>query len=637
MNKRRFEQAFALPTVVITAVILMMLLVGGLSSVTSVRRGLNEQYYASIAREAAEAGLAYAQSCITKNLTDGASSGWGFDSTTTLKMGMNCSGAYPSGVNCDSAPTVTPNQCYVYYDPTANPGVRSSFAVGALQTLAGGSYTIKVTSSVSLYNGSGAVYKSYPTTQQKRISVDPHVGLMSGNDTSCSIQYGNLYCWGRNDYGQVGIGTTNAINGSPPGVLSPAAVGGALTGKYVHAVATGINHTCAVTGPNVLPGITKFTDGSNASTKIYCWGDNSLGQFGNTSWTNITYPEATRVLNMTDHYATAISGRDFNCIIANVNATPSITHNYCWGDNNQKQAGRSANCSTASDADTPDPKPAFGCQLTWANATNAVIEDTIQVNAVTSGTACGVIASEGQIMWCKGNGSQGTLGNGGTADEPRAVRVRDSGSNPITGVIKVATNNGRACALATYGSPAGLPKLFCWGSNWDSGGVYGGMTPMYQIDSRFSQQKLLWATQMQTNRTDTTYVFYNRAVSDFAISDWNTCFISAGVVYCAGYNDEGQLGQGHLNGPDGLPSISPGDAGTTGSKVRSIEWAAPVGGALSGKTVVSIVGGNNHFCVSTSENDVYCWGENAFGQLGDGTTTNRTSPVKANVPKNIVY
>jgi alpha-tubulin suppressor-like RCC1 family protein len=160
---------------------------------------------------------------------------------------------------------------------------------------------------------------------------------------------------------------------------------------------------------------------------------------------------------------------------------------------------------------------------------------------------------------------------------------------------------------------------------------------MYQIDSRFSAQKLLWATQMQTNRTDTTFVFYNRDVSDFAISDWNTCFISAGTVYCSGYNNLGQLGQGHFNGPDGLPSIAPGDAATAASKIRSIEWAAPVGGLLAGKTAVAIVGGNNHFCVTTSEKDVYCWGDNSYGQLGDGTTTNRPSPVKASTPRTIVY
>ena len=629
---RRFEQAFALPTVVITSVILLMLLVGGLSSTTSVRRGLTEQYYNTLAREAAESGIAYGRNCINKSLESGVTTGWGFDASTTLATGDTCAGTFPAGVDCVNAPTADPNQCFVYYGDTDSPKTFSSFVISALQVLGGSVYTLRVTGTVGLYTPTSLTpYETHTYVQQQTVATDPHVGVTSGNDTSCSIQYGKLYCWGNNDYGQVGNGTISAA------VLTPTLIQGALAGKYVHAVATGISHTCAVAGPQPLPSSAKFASDPTVSSKIYCWGSNALGQYGNlpATWSNVTAPSDTRVLNMTDHYATAISGRDYNCIIATSISAYPLNHTYCWGDNNQLQAGRSANCTTASDADTPNPKPAFGCTLRWANATNAELTDTLQLSAVTSGTACGVLASESQIIWCKGNGSQGTLGNGGTTDESRAVRVRDSGSVAITGVTKVATNNGRACALATYGSPAGLPKLFCWGSNWDSGGSYNS-TLDYRLDSRFGATRYLWATQMQTNRVDTTYVFYNRPVSDFAITDWNTCFISAGIVYCSGYNAEGQLGQGHTNGPTGTPSVADGLA-TAGSQVRSIEWAVPVGGVLTGKTVVAIEGGNNHFCAVTSDNNVYCWGANDVGQLGDGTTTNRTSPVQANVPKNIIY
>lgn len=633
MNKRRFEQAFALPTVVITAVILMMLLVGGLSSVTSVRRGLNEQYYASIAREAAEAGLVYAQSCITKNLTDGATSGWGFSSTTTLKMGMNCSGAYPSGVNCDSAPTVTPNQCYVYYDPTANPGVRSSFVVGALQTLAGGSYTINVTSNVSLYNGSGAAYKSYPTTQQKRISIDPHIGLVTGNDTSCSIQYGKLYCWGKNNSGQVG-------NGSLTDVLAPILVQGALADKYVHAVMTGMDHTCAVTGPSPIPSANKFASDPTVSSKVYCWGDNSQGQYGNAATAEVLVPSDTAVVKLTDKYATAISGRDHTCIITKEISNPALSYVYCWGDNNQNQAGRSTNCTTASNADTPNPKAALGCAIRWNNATNDVLATNVQINGVTNGSTCGILTQEGNIAWCIGNADWGALGNGDVngTDLPRASRVRTTSGEVVTGMTKVAENNGRACGLAYYaltGSDATIGKVFCWGQNADDQGTN---VVQYRIDSRLTGIQYGYALAIQTNRVDTTYQFFTKNVTDFGIADWNTCFIVAGEVYCSGYNNRGQLGQGDTNGPDGLPSVAPTGASTVpAAKVRSMEWAAKVQGALVGKVAVELVGGNNHFCAITSDKDVYCWGANDVGQLGDGTTTDRTLPVKASIPRNITY
>ena len=36
----------------------------------------------------------------------------------------------------------------------------------------------------------------------------------------------------------------------------------------------------------------------------------------------------------------------------------------------------------------------------------------------------------------------------------------------------------------------------------------------------------------------------------------------------------------------------------------------------------------SHTCALRRNGDLYCWGKNDLGQLGDGTTTNRTSPVR---------
>ena len=150
MNTRRFERGFALPTVVITAVILMMLLAGGLSTVTNVRKALSEQYYIGLAREAAEAGVAYAQSCADKNIAAGASTGWGYDATT-LQTGDLCNGSFPAGVNCTSSPTATTDQCYVYYNASTSPGVRTNFSIAAVAITGTTTYMIQSTGTVSLY------------------------------------------------------------------------------------------------------------------------------------------------------------------------------------------------------------------------------------------------------------------------------------------------------------------------------------------------------------------------------------------------------------------------------------------------------------------------------------------------------
>ena len=85
----------------------------------------------------------------------------------------------------------------------------------------------------------------------------------------------------------------------------------------------------------------------------------------------------------------------------------------------------------------------------------------------------------------------------------------------------------------------------------------------------------------------------------------HTCALtSAGAVKCWGPNDYGQLG----------------DASERGSS-RPVA----VSGLAGGITAVAV--GGLHTCAITKAERLKCWGDNANGQLGDGTTTNRAVPV----------
>ena len=134
---------------------------------------------------------------------------------------------------------------------------------------------------------------------------------------------GEMWCWGFNQFGQIGDGTTleGTVNSSsmPPGrsravrVLRSAGV--ALTG--ITAIATGGNSSCAV-----------------ISGAAWCWGLNDKGQLGNGTITNRLYPvqvistDGTPLANIDD----LSSGVEHTCAVANQKAL-------CWGENSSGQLG----------------------------------------------------------------------------------------------------------------------------------------------------------------------------------------------------------------------------------------------------------------------------------------------------------
>ena len=89
----------------------------------------------------------------------------------------------------------------------------------------------------------------------------PASSLSSGNAHNCAVTTaGAVWCWGQNDYGQLGDGTSTSSN-------TPVAVSG--LGSGVVAVAAGYAHTCAVTSAGA----------------VWCWGRNIYGQLGDGTTT----------------------------------------------------------------------------------------------------------------------------------------------------------------------------------------------------------------------------------------------------------------------------------------------------------------------------------------------------------------
>jgi alpha-tubulin suppressor-like RCC1 family protein len=102
----------------------------------------------------------------------------------------------------------------------------------------------------------------------------------------------------------------------------------------------------------------------------------------------------------------------------------------------------------------------------------------------------------------------------------------------------------------------------------------------------------------------------------------HTCAIASGAAYCWGANGHGQLG----NGTSGAANISD----------MSSYAPVPVQGLTSGVTAISAgaypdPAGVDMTC-AIANGDVYCWGNNYYGQLGNGTTTDSSVPVKVQFP-----
>ncbi|TVR94406.1 MAG: RCC1 repeat-containing protein, partial [Wenzhouxiangellaceae bacterium] len=155
------------------------------------------------------------------------------------------------------------------------------------------------------------------TTQSRRTAVDV-VGLgngvaavSTGRGHSCALTLaGAVLCWGRNNFGQLGDGSTSQR-------LTPVQVSGLTSG--VQAIALGDAHSCAIAG-------------SGAAS---CWGHNFLGQLGNGSSEDRSVPGL--VFGLTSGVQAISAGHAHSCAIAAGGGAR------CWGYNLGGQLGDGTN------------------------------------------------------------------------------------------------------------------------------------------------------------------------------------------------------------------------------------------------------------------------------------------------------
>lgn len=467
----------------------------------------------------------------------------------------------------------------------------------------------------SNYNGelgNGQLDEEHITFVERTISREIVAGLRdvvqveAGDDTTCAVTIGGeLYCWGYHFL-------TDENEALPVLVDSlPAAAKTVVVGR---------EHTCVL-----------LDDG-----QVYCWGFGAYGQLGDgrDHFEDVTTePQPVPGLEEISHLA---AGTVHTCGIG-VSGTA-----YCWGFNTEGQVGVIAQHTCL----LTDP-----CQLKPAEV--EVLPDEGEPISITAGGRHSCVLFESGSAACWGSNSSGQLGSGNDADSLDPVMVVADGSELDDAVSDPEPDAGTEPARA--GAPSVLVAgeshncditegvVTCWGSN-HRGAIGVDYTTEEEYFVPFKQ----------------TSIDLGEPAIDLALGRDHTCaLVESGAVYCWGSNRLGQLGAEtvaeivlrpvRVEGLSGVVALGGGDQHTcavlAAGALRCWGWnhAGQLGNGEASddgrsnleisienvgglRDVVQVDGGLSHTCALTEPGDVYCWGSNEFGKLGDGGDLSHSRP-----------
>jgi alpha-tubulin suppressor-like RCC1 family protein len=489
---------------------------------------------------------------------------------------------------------------------------------------AGGSHSLAIKTDGTLWawglNSSGQLGLGDTTQRTSPVQIGSDTNWQSvsaGGSHSLAIKTdGTLWAWGLNSSGQLGLGDTTQRT-------SPVQVGLATDWQSVSA---GASHSLAIK-----------TDGT-----LWAWGANGNGQLGLGDTTQRDSP--VQVGLATDWQS--VSAGDTHSLAIKTNGAL-----WGWGRNNNGQLGLGDTTQRTSPVQV-------GSDTNW--------------QSVSAGGSHSLAIKTDGTLWAWGLNSSGQLGLGDTTQRTSPVQVGSA-----TDWQSVSAGGSHSLAIKTDGT------LWAWGSN--GSGRLGRAS--IQLDSKLSDNLFsnisyvslsrhalvikndgsLWGwgrnVERQIGIGDTVSQYAEKIVKISQETDWQS--VSAGgshslaiktdgTLWAWGLNTNGQLGDGtttqrtspvQIGLATDWQSVSAGGSHTLAIKADGSLWAwgSNANGrtglvTTTGNTAIptrvgtdsdwqSVSAGGSHSLAIKTDGTLWAWGDNIYGQLGDGTTFSRSSPV----------
>lgn len=438
------------------------------------------------------------------------------------------------------------------------------------QTNSGSLYCIGGNSSFQI--GNGNIYNwSYPSPELVTITNNISSYELS-EGAACALKTnGEIFCWGANAHGEIGDNTH-----------LDSSLGYTIPGINFQQLSMSKNTVCALSNSN----------------EVYCWGANSIGQAGNDNGNSTKIPTKVEShIQSTKVLTSIIAGQANTCMY--VNSEP-----YCWGNNEQWQLGTLSpnylevypiharsfdgntslsigyghicltnnlgeiSCIGLNSTGQVGRDPALGTGVRQVYK----IPSTSGFSYVRAGLDYSCALKSDGTVWCWGANEHGQLGTGNTTSSYIPQQVTGLTNAVELSISKRGYHN---CARKTDGT------VWCWG--WNNFGQTGA--PASPTD----QLSPMEALQLKN-------------ASQLSLGAEFSCGLKDGQVFCIGHNGYGQSGTGRTG------SYSNGDPALV-SQVEKIE------------------AGQMHACVLTTADEVFCWGESTYGQVGHGSVINQSIPI----------